>query len=76
VAWEAQHGQTPGDLVLLFLESGIVGHSAPSPKRLAAAVEGVATAADGIRAGRFEANPSPTRCGYCPFREICPDAIR
>jgi DNA helicase-2/ATP-dependent DNA helicase PcrA len=75
-AWEAQHGQPPADLVLHFLESGIEGHSAPSPKRLAAAAQGVATAADGIRAGRFEANPSPTRCGYCPFREICPDAIR
>ena len=75
-AWEAQHGQPPADLVLHFLESGIEGHSAPSPKRLAAAAQGVATAADGIRAGRFEANPSPTRCGYCPFREICPDSIR
>ncbi|HEV8252383.1 MAG TPA: ATP-dependent DNA helicase [Candidatus Limnocylindria bacterium] len=75
-AWEAQHGQPPGDLVLHFLESGIEGHSTPSPKRLAAAAEQVATAADGIRAGRFDANPSPTRCGYCPFREICPDAMR
>jgi hypothetical protein len=62
--------------VLHFLESGIEGHSTPSPKRLAGAAEQVATAADGIRAGRFDANPSPTRCGYCPFREICPDAIR
>jgi DNA helicase-2/ATP-dependent DNA helicase PcrA len=75
-AWEAQHGIPPGDLVLHFLESGIEGHSSPSPKRLATAAEQVATAADGIRAGRFAANPSPTRCGYCPFREICPDAIR
>ena len=75
-AWEAQHGSPPGDLVLHFLESGIEGHSSPSPKRLAGAAEQVATAADGIRAGRFDANPSPTRCGYCPFREICPDAIR
>jgi DNA helicase-2/ATP-dependent DNA helicase PcrA len=75
-AWEAQHGTPPGDLVLHFLESGIEGHSSPSPKRLAGAAEQVATAADGIRGGRFEANPSPTRCGYCPFREICPDAIR
>ena len=75
-AWEAQHGHPPDDLVLHFLESGIEGHSTPTPKRLAGAAEQVATAADGIRAGRFTANPSPTRCGYCPFREICPDAIR
>ena len=75
-AWEAQHGRPPDDLVLHFLESGIEGHSAPSPKRLAGAAEQVATAAAGIRAGSFNANPSATRCGYCPFREICPDAIQ
>jgi DNA helicase-2/ATP-dependent DNA helicase PcrA len=75
-AWEASHGSPPADLVLHFLESGIEGHSSPTPKRLAGAAEQVASAADGIRAGRFDANPSPTRCGYCPFREICPDAMR
>jgi DNA helicase-2/ATP-dependent DNA helicase PcrA len=75
-AWEAQHGRAPDDLTLHFLESGIEGHSTATPKRLAAAAQQVATAAEGIRAGRFEATPSPTRCGYCPFREICPDAIR
>jgi len=75
-AWEAQHGQPPDDLVLHFLESGIEGHSSPSPKRLEGAAQQVATVADGIRAGRFDANPSLTRCGYCPFREICPDAVR
>ena len=75
-AWEAQHGRPPDDLTLHFLESGIEGHSTATPKRLAAAAQQVATAAEGIRAGRFEATPSPTRCGYCPFREICPDAAR
>jgi ATP-dependent DNA helicase UvrD/PcrA len=76
MAWEAQHGRPPDDLVLHFLESGIEGHSASSPRRLARASEQVASAAEGIRAGRFAATPSATRCGYCPFREICPDAIR
>ena len=76
LAWEAQHGKPPDDLALHFLELGIEGHSTASPKRLARASEQVASAAEGIRAGRFEATPSPTRCGYCPFREICPDAIR
>ena len=76
LAWEAQHGRPPDDLALHFLDSGVEGHSTPTPKRLARATEQIATAADGIRAGRFEATPSPTRCGYCPFREICPDAMR
>ncbi|MGZ8474673.1 MAG: PD-(D/E)XK nuclease family protein [Candidatus Limnocylindria bacterium] len=29
-----------------------------------------------MRAGRFDATPNGMRCGYCPFREICPDAAR
>ena len=76
LAWEAQHGRAPDELSLHFLESGIEGRSPATPKRLARAAEQVASAAEGIRAGRFDAQPSPTRCGYCPFREICPDAIR
>ncbi len=76
LAWEAQHGRAPEALSLHFLESGIEGRSPATPKRLARAAEQVASAAEGIRAGHFEAQPSPTRCGYCPFREICPDAIR
>jgi DNA helicase-2/ATP-dependent DNA helicase PcrA len=76
LAYEAQHGRVPDELALHFLESGIVGRSPASPKRLAKAAAAVTFAAEGIRAGRFDADPSPTRCGYCPFREICPDAIR
>ena len=76
VAYEAQHGQLPDELSLHFLESGLVGRSVPSEKRLSRATEQMAAAAEGIRAGQFVADPSPMRCGFCPFREICPDAIR
>jgi DNA helicase-2/ATP-dependent DNA helicase PcrA len=76
LAYESQHGRPPDELALHFLESGIVGRSAPSPKRLAKATAEVRAAADGIRAGEFTANPSPMKCGFCPFREICPDAAR
>ncbi len=76
LAYQAQHGRLPDELSLHFLESGMVGRSTPSPKRLARATEQVIEAGDGIRAGRFEPNPSPMRCGFCPFREICPDAAR
>ena len=76
LAHEAEHGSLPDELALHFLESGIVGRAEPSEKRLAKAHESLATVADGIRAGRFEATPGPMRCGYCPFREICPDAAR
>ena len=74
LAWEAQHGRPADELSLHFLESGLVGRSTASPKRLAKAAEQVATAAAGIRAGQFEADPSPMKCGFCPYRQICPDA--
>jgi len=74
LAWEAQHGRPADELSLHFLESGLVGRSAPAAKRLAKAAEQVATAATGIRAGTFTADPSPMKCGFCPFRQICPDA--
>jgi DNA helicase-2/ATP-dependent DNA helicase PcrA len=76
LAYEAQHGKLPDELALHFLESGIVGRATPTPRRLARAAEQVTTVSEGIRAGAFEPNPSPMRCGFCPFREICPDAAR
>ena len=76
LAHEAQHGSLPDELALHFMESGITGRTEPSERRLAKAQEQLTQAAEGIRAGRFEAAPSPMRCGYCPFREICPDASR
>jgi DNA helicase-2/ATP-dependent DNA helicase PcrA len=76
LAYEAQHGRAPDELSLHFLESGLVGRSSSPAKRLEKAAAQVAAVGEGIRAGRFEATPSPMRCGTCPFREICPDAAR
>jgi DNA helicase-2/ATP-dependent DNA helicase PcrA len=76
LAWEAQHGRLPDELSLHFLESGLVGRSEPTEKRLEKTLALVGSAAEGIRAGQFDATPSALRCGYCPFREICPDAQR
>ena len=76
LAHEAQHGALPDELALHFLESGVVGRVAPSEKRLTKVHDQLTTAAEGIRAGRFGATPSAMSCGYCPFREICPDASR
>ena len=76
LAYEAQHGKLPDELSLHFLQSGLVGRSEPTEKRLAKAQQKIAIAAEGIRAQRFEATPQPMRCGFCPFREICPDAAR
>ena len=76
LAHEAEHGSLPDELALHFLESGIVGRAAPTEKRLEKAQGELTKAATGIRDRQFEATPSAMRCGYCPFREICPDASR
>jgi DNA helicase-2/ATP-dependent DNA helicase PcrA len=76
LAWERQHGKAPDELSLHFLESGLVGRSDATERRLERAQARVLTAAEGIRAGQFEATPAANRCGFCPFREICPDAVR
>jgi DNA helicase-2/ATP-dependent DNA helicase PcrA len=76
LAYEAQHGRLPDQLALHFLESGLTGSSQPSERRLERAQEQIAAVADGIRGGRFTATPGAMRCGYCPFREICPDSAR
>jgi DNA helicase II / ATP-dependent DNA helicase PcrA len=76
LAWERQHGKPPDELSLHFLESGLVGRSDATDRRLDKAQERVVAVGDGIRAGRFEATPAANRCGFCPFREICPDAVR
>jgi DNA helicase II / ATP-dependent DNA helicase PcrA len=76
LGYEAQHGRLPDELALHFLDSGLVGRSKPAEARLHRALERIAVAAEGVRAGRFDATPAPMACGYCPFREICPDAAR
>jgi DNA helicase II / ATP-dependent DNA helicase PcrA len=75
LAWERQHGKPPEELSLHFLESGLVGRSDAAERRLERAQAKVVAVGEGIRAGRFEATPAANRCGFCPFREICPDAI-
>jgi len=76
LAHEAESGSLPDELALHFLESGLTGRSKPTEKRLEKAQEQLSQAAVGIRSGEFAATPSAMRCGYCPYREICPDAAR
>jgi len=76
LAYEATHGRAPDELALHFLDSGIVGRSDTTERRLDRARDKIASAAEGIRAGEFAATPGMTQCGFCPFREICPDAVR
>jgi RecB family exonuclease len=53
----------------------VIGRAVPSDKMLAKARERLRTAADGIRAGDFTANPTYQACEYCPYAGICPDRV-
>jgi ATP-dependent DNA helicase UvrD/PcrA len=74
LAHETQTGSLPARMELHFLETGLVGSTTPDPARLEKARAEVAAAIAGIGAGVFEAKPNPVACGYCPFRQICPQS--
>ncbi|HEY7133190.1 MAG TPA: ATP-dependent DNA helicase, partial [Candidatus Limnocylindrales bacterium] len=75
MAWEAITGRLPEAVQLHFLDTGVVGRTELDPKRLAKARERIGVAAEGMRARDYTPKPSPTSCGYCPFRAICPSSI-
>jgi DNA helicase-2/ATP-dependent DNA helicase PcrA len=74
MAHEQSTGTLPAAVQLHFLDSGAVGRVAPDPARLAKARERIGEAAAGIRAEAWQAKPDFLGCGYCPFRDICPDS--
>jgi len=74
LAHQAETGELPAAVELHFLESGVTGRVKPDPARLEKTRKTLEAAADGIRAGHFEARPDYLSCGYCPFRDICPSS--
>jgi DNA helicase II / ATP-dependent DNA helicase PcrA len=74
LAHQAETGELPAAVELHFLESGVTGRVTPDPARLEKTRKTLEAAAEGIRAGRFEARPDYFSCGYCPFRDICPSS--
>jgi DNA helicase-2/ATP-dependent DNA helicase PcrA len=71
LAHEQRSGKLPRAMRLHFLDSGLVGESAPEAARLDKAREQLRAAMAGIAAKKFDPQPSPVACGYCPFRRIC-----
>ncbi|MGH7410688.1 MAG: ATP-dependent helicase [Candidatus Methylomirabilis sp.] len=74
LAYRESVGRVPDRVELHFLTPGgvVVGRALKGDKELARAVERIRAAAAGIRAGLFQATPSPWVCGFCAFRTICP----
>ena len=74
LAHRAETGEVPAAVELHFLESGVVGSTTLSDAQLERTRTKVATAAEGIRAGSFDATPGYPACQWCPYRRICPSA--
>ena len=74
LAWLAVTGRPPDEVALDFLETGLVGRAEVDAERLDKARGLIRDAADGIRAGEFQARPDYVTCGYCAFRDVCPSS--
>jgi DNA helicase-2/ATP-dependent DNA helicase PcrA len=71
MAHEQRTGETPAEMRLHFLGSGLSGRVTPQPARMAKATEALRGAMSGIAAADFKPKPNPVSCGYCPFRRMC-----
>jgi DNA helicase-2/ATP-dependent DNA helicase PcrA len=67
-------GLLPAETRLYFLESGLIGHARKGEREFRRAAEKIRQAADGIRAGNFEATPDWHSCNFCDFKTICPSS--
>ncbi len=73
LAYEHLFNALPLALELRFLTPKLfIGRIAPTEKALDKARAEIEKAAEGIRSGRFPAEPSYFACSYCPYRTICP----
>jgi DNA helicase-2/ATP-dependent DNA helicase PcrA len=74
LAYRHQSGALPRRGELRFVETGLAGAAELGEKEAGEAEEAIDRAAEGIRAGRFEAQPSLPICAACAFVRICPHA--
>jgi DNA helicase II / ATP-dependent DNA helicase PcrA len=72
LAWREMTGRLPERVELRFIETHVTGRHRPTGADLDEARVAVVTAADGIRARRFDATPSRQACRYCAYSQICP----
>ena len=74
LAYRESIGRLADRVELHFLTPGgvVVGRALKGEKELDRATDRIRAAATGIRAGLFQATPSPWVCGFCAFRTICP----
>jgi DNA helicase-2/ATP-dependent DNA helicase PcrA len=71
LAYRETREVVPARLELHFVGSGTVGTVDVEPEHLERARERIETAAAGIRAARYDADPDVRTCGLCNYRQIC-----
>jgi DNA helicase-2/ATP-dependent DNA helicase PcrA len=76
LAHKKAFGAAPAGGELWFVESGLRGATAFKEKDLEKAAEMIEEAADGIRRKDFNAKPNYLHCGWCDFKDICPDRLK
>ncbi len=76
LAHKKAFGSAPAGGELWFVESGLRGRAAFKEKDLEKAEAMVEEAACGIRQKAFHSKPDYQNCGWCDFKEICPDRLK
>jgi hypothetical protein len=63
-------------LCLYFADSGTEVSTGRTPAQLAAFERDLVAMAGRARRREFDARPDAWRCGWCEYRNLCPDARR
>ena len=74
LAWEKKYGTIP-KTTLYFIESGLKGEITFKKLDLDKTRTMISEVVDGIRKQNMKATPDIFQCKYCPYRDICPDAL-
>ena len=74
LAWQKKYGTIP-KTTLHFIESGLKGEMTFKKTDLEKTKVMISEVADGIRKQNMTATPDIFQCKYCPYRDICPEAI-
>ena len=74
LAWEKKYGQIP-KTTLHFIESGLKGEKIFSKSDLGNVKIMITEVEEGIRQKNMTAKPDTFQCKYCPYRDICADAV-
>lgn len=74
LAWKEKFGLIP-KTSLHFIEYGLIGEKTFREKDLDKTRLLIREVEEGIRKEDFVAKPNQRQCSYCPYKEICPEAL-